>query len=85
MLICGYRKSDFYTKDQKEIKGYNVFTQQEIVENGRGLQTDKFYLSEQKVMQMNIDLDALVGHEVQLYYNRWGKVEAIQVLKWKRP
>lgn len=81
MVVCGYRKADFFTKDHKEIKGFNIYVQQEIVENGCGYQTDKFYLSENKVKQMNLDLDSLVGHEVQLYYNRWGKVEAIQVLK----
>lgn len=80
MKIVGYRKSNFRTADNTEIKGYNIFAEESIVSNGTGIQTDKFYLSENKINRMGIELDALIGEDVELYYNRWGKVETIHVM-----
>ena len=40
-----------------------------------------FYLSERKLSMMNgIDPFSLLGHEVKLYYNRYGKVDTVEVL-----
>ena len=77
MKIVGYRKSDFTAKDGKEIKGYNIFTEEEITSVGEGVQCDKIYLSEQKVANMGLNLSDLVGKEVLISYNRWAKVSAI--------
>lgn len=79
MRIVGYRKSDFTAKDGREVKGYNVFTEEEIASNGVGVQCDKLYLSEQKVATMGLNLDDLVEKEVVISYNRWGKVSDIFV------
>lgn len=79
MRIVGYRKSDFTAKDGHEVKGYNVFTEEDITSNGTGVQCDKIYLSEQKVATMGLNLDELLEKEVAISYNRWGKVSDIIV------
>lgn len=77
MKLVGYRKSAFTTKDGTHISGYNLFTEEMIQNDGQGVQTDKFYLSDAKVASFGLDLDALVGHEIIVSYNRWGKVAAV--------
>ncbi len=77
MKVVGYRKSAFTTKDGTHISGYNIFTEEPIKDNGCGVQTDKFYLSDAKIESFGLDLDSLVGEEVVISYNRWGKVAAI--------
>ncbi|MEE0558436.1 MAG: hypothetical protein UC361_03275 [Bulleidia sp.] len=77
MRCVGYRRSQFTTKDGKEISGYNIFTEQTITENGKGMQTDKFYLSDAKIRSFGLDLDNLVGEEIIISYNRWGKVAEV--------
>lgn len=80
MKIVGYRKSDFKAKDGNEVKGYNVFFESPITAGGKGVQTEKVYLSEGKLAKMGVNLNEIFGKEVSLSYNRWGKVEQINVL-----
>lgn len=82
MKIIGIRKSDFPTKTGEMIKGYNVYVVDNIdPRHGQGQSAEHFYLSERKLSMMNgIDLFALLGHEVKIYYNRYGKVDTIEVL-----
>lgn len=77
MKIVGYRKSDFTTKDGTFISGYNIFTEEVIADGGVGVQTDKYYLSDAKIKSFGLDLDQLVGKEVLISYNRWGKISGI--------
>ena len=82
MKIIGIRKSDFPTKTGEMIKGYNVYVVDNIdPRHGQGQSAEHFYLSERKFSMMNgIDPFALLGHEVKIYYNRYGKVDTIEVL-----
>ena len=49
--------------------------------HGQGPSAENFYLSERKLSMMNgIDPFSLLGHEVKLYYNRYGKVDTVEVL-----
>lgn len=80
MRVVGYRKSDFTAKDGTAVKGYNIYLEDDIVKGGVGKQTDKIYMSEKKIEDNNIDLDALLGKSVALAYNRWGKVAYITVI-----
>ena len=77
MKLVGYRKSAFTTKDGTHISGYNLFTEETISEGGKGVQTDKLYLSDAKIASFDLDLDSLVGKEIVVYYNRWGKPSAV--------
>ena len=82
MKIIGIRKSDFPTKTGEMIKGYNVYVSDAIdPRHGQGLSAEHLYLSERKRSMMNgIDPFSLLGHEVKLYYNRYGKVDTVEVL-----
>lgn len=82
MKIIGIRKSDFPTKTGEMIKGYNVYVSDAIDQrHGQGQSAEHFYLSERKLSMMNsIDPFSLLGHEVKLYYNRYGKVDTVEVL-----
>lgn len=82
MKITGIRKSDFPTKTGEMIKGYNVYVVDNIdPRHGQGQSAEHFYLSERKLSMINgIDPFALLGHEVKIYYNRYGKVDTIEVL-----
>lgn len=77
MKVVGYRKSDFHTKDGHEIKGYNLFIEEPIVSNGEGFQCDKIYLTEAKLEKMEVEIESLLGQEIVISYNRWGKVDVI--------
>lgn len=81
MQCIGFRKSDFTTKDGTEIKGYNVYFIEPIVnDNGQGMAAERIYLSESKISKMGINLEDLLNEKVALSYNRWGKVENITPL-----
>ena len=75
--IVGFRKADFRAKDGTMVKGYNVFTEEEILTNGKGLQAEKIYFSEAKLEKVGLDLDSILGREVKISYNRFGKVQEI--------
>ena len=82
MKIIGNRKTDFSTKNGEVIKGYNVYVVDNIdPRHGQGQFAEHFYLSERKLAMMNTpDPFVLLGREVRIYYNRYGKVETIDVL-----
>lgn len=79
MKVVGIRKCDFVAKDKTEVKGYNIFVEEEITFNGKGVQTDKYFFSEARIEKMNLDLDTLLGRNVIVSYNKWGKIERIIV------
>ena len=78
MKIIGFKKSDFVAKDGTQVKGINVYLEEPIQNNGKGTATDKFYLSDAKAEKMGINVEALIGKEVKVTYNRWGKVDFIK-------
>ena len=80
MQVIGVRRCEFTAKDGTEVKGYNIFIAYEIISNGKGLQADKFFLSDKKVSDMKLNLDELVGKEIKLSYNKWAKVDGIEIL-----
>ncbi len=82
MKIVGIRKSDFTARTGEPVKGYTVYVMDNIVpQHGQGQSAEHFYLSQRKLTEMNgIDPFSLLGHEVKLYYNRYGKVDTVEVL-----
>lgn len=78
MKIIGFRKNDFKTKEGVEVTGYSVFIATEIdPRRGAGMSVERQYLSDAKLAKEGLDLDVLLGHEVKVYYNRFGRVDSI--------
>lgn len=78
MKIIGYRRNDFNTNEGQRITGYNVYIATEIdPRRGDGVSVERQYLSDAKVEKEGLDLDALLGQEVKIYYNRYGRVDSI--------
>lgn len=78
MKMIGYRRADFAAKDGTEIKGYNVYIATEIdPRNGAGVMAERQYLSDAKIARENLDLEKLLGREIKVYYNRFGKIDSI--------
>jgi len=76
--MIGYRRADFATKDGTEIKGYNVYIATEIdPRNGAGVMVERMYLSDAKIAREHIDLEKIIGREIRVYYNRYGKIDSI--------
>ena len=81
MKIIGFKRSDFTTKDGVAITGYNVYVANEIAPNqGKGVQVDRIYLSDNKIAREKIDLDALLEREVRILYNRFAKPDSISLI-----
>lgn len=82
MKIIGICKSDFHAKNGEVIKGYFAY----VVDNidpryGQGQSAERIYLSERKLATMNMpDPFVLLDREVKILYNRYGKVETIDIL-----
>lgn len=80
MKLIGYRKSDFTTKDGLPVTGYNVYIATEIdPRRGGGVSVERDYLSDAKLSRENLKLDELLGHDIKVYYNRYGKIDSIVV------
>lgn len=80
MKIIGYRKADFKTKDGVEVTGYNAYIATEIDPRfGAGVAVERVYLSDAKIAREKIDLAKLMGKDIKVYYNRYGKVDSIAV------
>ena len=78
MRIVGYYRADFEAEDGKQIKGSNVYIANEINPNqGAGVRVERSYLTEAKCEREGIDLAALLGRDVRVYYNKYGKVDSI--------
>lgn len=81
MKIIGLRKSDFTAKDGTEVKGFTIYGTETIPnDNGKGLMAEKYFLSENKIKGMNLDLNTIVGKNVVVSYNRFGKIDKVVVL-----
>lgn len=83
MKIIGYSKSDFKTKTGDEIHGYKIYGIDEDIapEFGEGKTCDQIFLTSWKISELgNLDVPSLLGHNVDIGYNRYGKIKSITVL-----
>lgn len=70
--VVGYKKVDFVSKDTGEqIKGFNVYYTADKVENVKGCEAGKIFLSVEKAQKFDI----IVGQSYEVQYNRWGKID----------
>lgn len=83
MKVIGYTVYAFTPKPNgEEFTGYNFYTVSEVPQSkGSGLLTGKFSLSSQKLQELEITPNQLLGKEVELFFNQWGKVNAVSVKK----
>lgn len=79
MKIVGWKDVDFSTKDGVEIKGKSVHVAYEAPkDHGGGMLTDKFFLSDEKFGSYNIKGLYKAQSDVELLYNKYGKVESVR-------
>lgn len=79
MKVTGFERSDFTLKDTGErVTGFNVYLSRTISsDRGRGQAVERVYMSDRKLTEQNINLEALHGKDVIVSYSRYGKVQNI--------
>lgn len=68
--IIGIRPSSFTGNDGKEVSGRNIYLMYPL-EKGEGYGADRVYITDSKLV--NWPYKPVVGDEVVLEYNRFGK------------
>lgn len=77
--VIGYQHTSFVTKDTKEtISGINLWFGEDITKNGNGCKVERVFLS-QRVLEAE-DYIPVVGEEIRISYNRYGKVDSIKAV-----
>lgn len=78
--IVGVIKTSFRPKDSETpIEGITVHTTDPILpERGNGLSTDRFFISSRKMKEL--PFTPAVGQEVEVLFNRWGKVATLRLI-----
>lgn len=79
MKLTGYSRCEFNIKDtQEHISGFNIYISQDIPENsGEGFSAERYFLSDSKIKNNNINIPELYNKNVKIFYNRYGKVDTI--------
>lgn len=78
MTIIGYERADFSTKDGTKVTGVHVYVGRPAAPTlGEGSVVERVYVSDRKIEACGLDLSKAIGKEVQIYYNRYGKVASI--------
>lgn len=77
VMVLGTKKIAFVNKEGEEIRGLKLFYGWENPEdpNLSGMETADCFLTEAKTPKK----DLAVGTEATIYYNRFGKVDAVIV------
>lgn len=76
MRIIGFKNVDFKTKEGDQIKGVSLFclTEEEGVE---GTACERVFVTDQKANGWK----PTVGEEIEVVYNKYGKVDRVIVMK----
>ena len=79
MKVIGIEKSSFTSKETGAlIEGSNVDITYSIDQTkGKGVAAERIYITDAKASAMDVDLSTLVGKEVVVVYNRYGRVQSI--------
>ena len=80
--VIGVARNDFQIRGtDTQVTGVNIYLSDPIdLNKGKGLSTEKIYLTDRKISDNRIDVDSLLGKQVRVLYNRFGKVEAVETL-----
>lgn len=78
--IVGIANSSFMPKDGgRKVEGKTVYITDPIDQKkGEGISTDRFFLSAAKLQ--SLPFQPAVGMEVEVLYNKWGKVATLRLL-----
>ncbi|MBR6050301.1 MAG: hypothetical protein IKP68_03745 [Clostridia bacterium] len=78
--IAGVKTVDFTDKDDNSIKGISIYLASPIPsDKGSGLEVDKFFFSSKRVSE--VDSSLKVGSDVDVVFNKYGKIDNIYDLK----
>lgn len=78
-VVVGYQNSSFKAKDTGEvISGCNVWLGEDVAKNGEGQKVERVFLSDRLMERENFV--PVVGAEVDLMYNRYGRIASISAL-----
>lgn len=78
--VIGFRNVDFTTQEGNRIQGVNLFLTYDD-DHVIGQAAEKMFISSQKLS--NIGYVPCVGDKIQVFYNRYGKPDNIQLIKGK--
>lgn len=77
--IIGILDTSFKTKDGVQIEGKTFFATEPIdPKRGEGLSAERFFLSKNKLE--TLDFTPAVGQDVDVFFNRFGKVSTLKLL-----
>ncbi len=79
MKLVGFERHNFRLRETGvEVTGYNLYVSHSIPnERGKGIAAERMYLSDRRITDNGINLDAMIGKELVISYNRYGKVQNI--------
>lgn len=75
--LYGWKRVDFTTQDGKNIKGYTFYFGEQITSDGSGAIVWRLFASPEKLAIAPEQM--VVGNDYFVYFNRFGKIEQIQV------
>lgn len=77
--VDGVENKSFTTPDGKLIEGADIYAKWAIdPKRGAGYKTDRFFLSSAKLAAL--DFKPTPGQTVQIFFNRFGKVETMHLV-----
>jgi len=79
MQVLGYEKASFYFNDGHSVSGsylYLKVDEPNRIKNVVGMKTERIFLSDTKLANSNYT--PKVGDNINVYYNRYGKVDSVQ-------
>lgn len=74
MEVVGFKKVDFEAPDHTQISGFKVHCTLED-DNVTGVACESFFISEKKANGWRPN----VGDEIELSYNKYGKIDRVEV------
>lgn len=86
MKVIGVRKVSFDGRDRdtgkktgEKIEGFNIYYSEPISDKvGTGDSADRFFMTDKRMEQLGYY--PKVGDEIRLLYNRYGKIESVELV-----
>lgn len=76
MVLVGFEAKHFRFEDGKEINGYNLYTEEQRT-GVTGLAAERIFIRDEKLQ----GYVPVIGQEIRIWYNRFGKAEGVQVIQ----
>lgn len=79
MKVIGYREASFTADSGEVIEGYNLYVARNIDKKyGEGVSCERIFITKGKMAKCEYNLPC-VGTEVEVMYNRYGKIADIRL------